>query len=68
MKRLTKWLLAMVFIAVGAAGGYAWYRLRPAGIPPGFVYSNGRIEATEIDVATKYAGRIDQVLCEKATR
>ncbi len=52
----------MVFIAAAVAGGYAWYRMRPPGIPPGFVSSNGRIEATEIDLATKYAGRIEQVL------
>jgi multidrug efflux pump subunit AcrA (membrane-fusion protein) len=31
-------------------------------IPVGFVFSNGRIEATEIDIATKYFGRIEQVL------
>ena len=62
LERLTKWLLAMVFIAVAAAGGYAWYLLRPAGIPRASSYSNGRIEATEIDIATKYAGRIDEVL------
>ena len=52
-----------VAIMVAAIGGlYAWYRLRPPGIPAGFVSSNGRIEATEIDLATKYAGRIEQVL------
>ena len=62
LKRLTKWLLAAVAVAVGIVGGFAWYRLRPPGIPPGFVSSNGRIEATEIDIATKYQGRIEQVL------
>lgn len=61
MKRLIKWLLAAVVVAVGIAGGYAWYRLRPPGLAPGFVSSNGRIEATEIDIATKYPGRIDEV-------
>jgi HlyD family secretion protein len=32
------------------------------GLPAGFVSSNGRIEATEIDIATKDTGRIDEVL------
>jgi HlyD family secretion protein len=32
--------------------------LQPAKLPAGFASSNGRIEATEIDVATKLAGRI----------
>jgi HlyD family secretion protein. len=36
--------------------------LRPAGIPEGFAASNGRIEATEVDIATKIAGRIDTIL------
>lgn len=60
LKRLTKWLLAALVIAI--AGGYAWYRLRPPGLPAGFVSSNGRIEAIEIDLASKYAGRVEQVL------
>jgi multidrug efflux pump subunit AcrA (membrane-fusion protein) len=52
--------MAMMGVAIG--GGYAWYKLRPPAIPAGFVFSNGRIEATEIDIATKYSGRIEQVL------
>ncbi len=40
-------IIASVAIIVAAmAGVYTWYRLRPAGIPPGFVSSNGRIEPT----------------------
>jgi HlyD family secretion protein len=59
---LVKGLVAMAVVGLAVAGTYAWYELRPPGIPPGFVSSNGRIEATEIDLATKYAGRIEQVL------
>ena len=59
---LVKGLVAMAVIALAVAGSYVWYKLRPPRIPPGFVSSNGRIEATEIDLATKYAGRIEQVL------
>ena len=55
-------LVSLVVIVAGMAGFFAWYELRQAGVPPGFVFSNGRIEATEIDIATKYAGRIEQVL------
>jgi HlyD family secretion protein len=56
MKR--KWLLLAVVILVGVAGYFGWKRLQPAKLPAGFASSNGRIEATEIDVATKIAGRI----------
>lgn len=61
-RRLAKMIVGMALIALAIAGAYAWYKLRPPGLPPGFVSSNGRIEATEIDIATKYAGRIEQVL------
>jgi HlyD family secretion protein len=37
----------------------------PAGIPEGFASSNGRIEATEVDIATKTAGRIDTILVKE---
>jgi HlyD family secretion protein len=36
--------------------------------PPGFAMSNGRIEATEVDVATKLAGRLDEVLMQEGDR
>ncbi len=59
---LGRGLLAVAVIALAIAGSYTWYKLRLPGIPAGFVSGNGRIEATEIDIATKFAGRIDQVL------
>ena len=37
-------------------------RLRGATMPDGIVKSNGRIEATQVDVSTKYDGRLDEVL------
>ncbi|WP_163592872.1 biotin/lipoyl-binding protein, partial [Klebsiella pneumoniae] len=39
--------------------------LRPAGVPEGFAVSNGRIEATEVDIASKIAGRIDTILVKE---
>ncbi|VDY97524.1 MFP family transporter [Escherichia coli] len=43
----------------------AWWLLRPAGVPEGFAVSNGRIEATEVDIASKIAGRIDTILVKE---
>nr|VXZ89129.1 multidrug resistance protein MdtN [Klebsiella pneumoniae] len=37
----------------------------PAGTPGGFASSNGRIEATEVDIASKIAGRIDTILVKE---
>lgn len=39
-----------------------WWWLRPAPLPEAIVIGNGRIEATEIDIATKTAGRIIEIL------
>lgn len=65
MKSLAKWLLAPA-LGIGAlAGAYAWYAFRPLGIPAGFVYGNGRLEATEIDIATKFADRVETVLVKE---
>jgi HlyD family secretion protein len=36
-------------------------KLRRSDLPEGFAKTNGRIEATEIDVASKYAGRLKSV-------
>jgi len=49
----------LVFLAVG---GFVWWRsLRTEQLPPGFASGNARIKATEVDVATKQAGRVEAV-------
>ncbi|HQR60519.1 MAG TPA: HlyD family efflux transporter periplasmic adaptor subunit [Methylophilaceae bacterium] len=54
-------LIAGVVIIV-LSSLYLWQRLKPAGLPAEFVAGNGRIEATEVDISTKTAGRIQDVL------
>ena len=49
-----------VILAGGAA--YAWLRLHHSGPGEGLASGNGRIEATEVDVATKLGGRVDAIL------
>lgn len=57
-------ILAVLLLAVGAAGGgwYWWQRQQAAALPPGIASGNGRIEAEQVDVATKIAGRVEAVL------
>lgn len=43
----------------------AWWMLRPAGLPAGIVAGNGRIEATEINIATKTPGRVVEILARE---
>lgn len=52
-------LLALATITVAAL---AWWFMRPAGLPPYITTGNGRIEATEIDIAGKLPGRIAELL------
>jgi len=62
-----KWLIRAVLVAAamaaaGAVGADAWKAMRATGPGAGFVSGNGRIEATEIDVATKLGGRVQEIL------
>ena len=52
-----------LILAVAAAGGsYAWTHWHSTGPGAGFISGNGRIEATEVDVATKLPGRVQDIL------
>ena len=61
----TRLLLAGVALGVIAVAGGAWYKMRPTGPGPGFVSGNGRVEATESDVASKLAGRVEAILVKE---
>jgi len=58
-----KVLAAAASIAVIAV--LLWSELRPSGLGEGFASGNGRIEATEIDVATKSPGRVMEILADE---
>ena len=62
MKASPRWLILGALIAFGAAGYYAWQRSKDGQLPEGIASGNGRIEAVEIDVSTKAAGRIKEIL------
>jgi len=53
-------------LAGGVGGGayYWWQRLHPA-LPPGIYFGNGRLEADEINIDTKYAARIAEILVDE---
>jgi HlyD family secretion protein len=42
-------------------------RLRGQTLPDGIVKSNGRLEATQVDVSSKYAGRLSEVMVEEGS-
>lgn len=57
-----KVIYTLLILAVIAVSAYTWTRLQDNGPGDGFVNGNGRLEATEIDISTKLAGRIDDIL------
>jgi HlyD family secretion protein len=59
------WLVAAVLVLLAGGGYYAWQKLEGGDLPVGFATGNGRIEAVEIDVSTKIAGRIREILVEE---
>ena len=63
MKKPNRWLLraAAALTAVVVLYGL-WLVLQPKGLPAGLASGNGRIEAVEIDIATKTAGRVEEIL------
>ena len=63
-KSLPRTLLKPAFagVAVLALAGWAWTRWHAPVPGEAFAQGNGRIEATEIDVATKLPGRLQDVL------
>lgn len=60
------WLLRVAVIAVAAGAAYAaWQYLKPGRLPDGIAGGNGRIEAVEIDIAAKIAGRVTEILADE---
>lgn len=54
--------IALAFVAAALA---AWWLLKPQGLPKGIVSGNGRVEATEVYVSAKIAGRIREMLVDE---
>lgn len=66
LRKLLIWLaIAAVFASLAA--GWRLYRVRQiqSGPPEGIVSGNGRIESVQVDVATKYAGRVQEILARE---
>jgi HlyD family secretion protein len=67
-RRKPRWrfLLVLALICAGiGAGGFNWWRQHLARLPDGIASGNGRVEAQEIDVDTKFAGRVAELLVDE---
>ena len=65
-RRMWAWVVGVLLIlAAGGGGGYYWWQQSLAKLPDGIAWSNGRIERDEIDIDTKYAGRVSEILVKE---
>lgn len=62
-------VLRIVLLLVALGGALAawkwWSSHRTLRLPEGIVFANGRIEAVQVDVATKFTGRVTEVLVKE---
>ena len=58
MRSPIKFLLTVALLAALGAGGYLLWQHSRSTLPAGLIMANGRLEATEADVASKLAGRL----------
>lgn len=64
--RRSRWIwitLLLLLSGAGGAGYYVWKLAHPP-LPVGISLGNGRIEADEIDIDTKFAGRVAELLAD----
>ncbi len=60
-------IVLVLLVAIGA-GGYLWWRNQAPELPAGIASGNGRIEAEPLDIASKYAGRIQELRVNEGDR
>jgi HlyD family secretion protein len=56
----------LLMIAAGAGIGWFWWQHHQMQLPPGIASGNGRLESDEIDIDTKFAGRIAELFVDEA--
>ncbi|MGX9461913.1 HlyD family secretion protein [Shewanella sp. A14] len=58
-------LFCGVLIIIIAGCWWVWQSFQVPALPADFASGNGRIEAVEVDISTKIAGRVDSILAEE---
>ncbi len=58
-------IIAIALITIAGAAVLFWSWNRGEKKPDSIASGNGRIEATEVDIATKYQGRIAEIFCRE---
>ena len=64
-RRARRWVVLALLLPLMAGAGWWWWTHRAPPLPPWIAYSNGRLEADEIDIDTKFAGRVAALMAEE---
>lgn len=56
-----KIMLATLTVLLAVVAALAWQYLQEPGLPEGIASGNGRLEATQVDITTKFPGRLAEV-------
>ena len=65
MTGIQKVIVVLVAVGAAAGGGGYWWLQQQNRLPDDIATGNGRIEAEEVHVAAKYAGRVSEVLVDE---
>jgi HlyD family secretion protein len=63
--RLIPVLAVAALLAAAAGGAWLYWQRQADALPAAFASANGRIEVERVDVATRYAGRVAEILVEE---
>jgi HlyD family secretion protein len=58
-------LIVLAVAAAAAGGGWYWWQQQLAALPEGIAKANGRLESEQVEIATKYSGRIAAVFARE---
>ena len=65
-RKLPVWLLVSAcIVTLGGVGAWYWWQQQLNALPPYIEKANGRLEAEQVEIATKYPGRIAVVLAKE---
>ena len=64
-KKTIKWIVIVVILVAAGAFSWQWWQGQNSALPSDLAFGNGRIEADQVDISTKYAGRVQEILARE---